>query len=386
MDGLTHSLVGLTSAKAGLDRLSPCAITVCVLAANAPDSDIVVLLISGRWSFLQHHRGITHAIVGTLALAFLIPTVFFLVDQMIARFRRRVPRIHFRGLLLASVLSSATHPIMDWTNNYGVRPFLPWSGKWFYGDLVFIVDPYLLLILGGAAFLLTSNRWAKIASWSVIGLGVSLLILLAPAQRIGGGASLAVARTIWIVGILILFLVRALGLEKRLGQSIAIGALAMVILYWGGLSLAHQAAYRNGTDIASQAASQRGERLIRTATMPTPGNPFRWLSVAETDRAMYRFFVSPGERRSTLIGSNLPANIERYEKPTGRSAQLVALAARDPHAQILLGFARFPMARVENENCTNQTLVQFADLRYTEPGATARGPFSLNVLVDCPRQ
>ena len=46
--------------------------------------------------------------------------------------------------MLASFIVSATHPLLDWTNNYGIRFFLPWSQKWSYGDLVFIVDPYLV--------------------------------------------------------------------------------------------------------------------------------------------------------------------------------------------------------------------------------------------------
>jgi hypothetical protein len=61
----------------------------------------------------------------------------------------------------------------------------------------------------------------------------------------------------------------------------------------------------------------------------------------------------------------------------------VSAASRDPRAQVLLGFARFPIARVENANCNGQALVQFADLRYTEPGAS-RGAFSLNVSIDSP--
>jgi hypothetical protein len=36
-----------------------------------------------------------------------------------------------------------------------------------------------------------------------------------------------------------------------------------------------------------------------------------------------------------------------------------------------------------DESCATQTLVQLADLRYTEPG-TSRGNFSLELPVDCP--
>jgi len=76
MDALTHSLVGLTSAKAGLERLSPGAVAVCILSANAPDIDVVSGFFGGRWTLLHHHRGVSHSIVGTLALGFLIPSIF----------------------------------------------------------------------------------------------------------------------------------------------------------------------------------------------------------------------------------------------------------------------------------------------------------------------
>src|SRR5438105_14027025 len=104
MDGLTHSLVGLTSAKAGLERLSPYATLTCVLAADAPDIDVVSFFFGGRWTLLQHHRGITHSIVGTLALGILIPTILFGIEWAIARWRKRQRRIQYRGLLLASLI------------------------------------------------------------------------------------------------------------------------------------------------------------------------------------------------------------------------------------------------------------------------------------------
>jgi inner membrane protein len=391
MDGLTHSLVGLAATKAGLDRLSPYTTAACILSANAPDVDFVSVFFGDRWTLLQHHRGITHSIIGTLALGLLIPSVFYGLERAIAKWHKRRPRIQYRGLVLASLIAAATHPLMDWTNNYGVRPLLPWDGRWFYGDLVFIVDPYLLLVLGGAGFLLSSNRRWRIAGWSLLAVVVTTIVFGVTPPPSAGGGGLAVARTIWIAGLLALILARSLGLQKRLGKSIAVGALAFVVLYWGALGWAHHAAYRNAVIAANGLAAQRGERFIRVAAMPTAANPFQWLCVAETDRAMYRFLVGVGNRASADLPNSIPNESrsgaptasERYEKPTGQAARLVSLASRDPRAQILLGFARFPIARVESDNCRGQALVQFADLRYTEPGAS-RGNFALTVSVECP--
>src|SRR2546429_1217820 len=374
MDGLTHSLVGLTSAKAGLERWSPYATVVCILSANAPDIDVISGFFGGRWTLLHYHRGITHSIIGTLALGSLIPSIFYAVDRAIAQRRKRPPQIRYRGLLMASLIAAATHPLMDWTNNYGVRPLLPWTGRWFYGDLVFIIDPYIWLVLGGAAFLLTSNRRLQIVGWSVVGIAATLLILVGPAQR-GLSTVVFVVRVIWILGLLAFILARSFNLQRRLRKSIAFAALAFVVCYWGALAVMHHAAYENAFRRANQLAAENSEHLVRVAAMPTAANPLRWQSVAETDRAIYRFFVGVAAQPST--------SAERYEKPSGLSEQLVSAASLDHRAQVLLGFARFPLARVESENCIGQTLVQFADLRYTKPGGS-RGNFSLNVPVECP--
>lgn len=136
MDNLTHSLTGLIVAKAGVERLSPAATTVCVIAANAPDLDSLILLTSGRWTYLHHHRGITHSIIGTLVLIVLVPSLFYAGELALARIRKRPRSLRYAGLLLASLIAGATHPLIDWTNNYGIRLLLPWSGRWFYGDLV----------------------------------------------------------------------------------------------------------------------------------------------------------------------------------------------------------------------------------------------------------
>jgi len=322
MDNLTHSLVGLTAAKAGLERLSPGATTLCVLAANAPDSDIVVLAFGDRWTFLQHHRGITHAIVGVIALAIILPLIFYGIDRLWSRYKDQPPKTKFKGLLIASFIASATHPLLDWTNNYGIRFFLPWSQKWSYGDLVFIVDPYIWLILGGAFFLLSIR-----------------------------------------------------GARERWGRNIAYVAIALVVCYWSLLAFAHSRAVARGNEEAAKMASANGETVVRLAAMPRLANPFRWDCVFETDRAMYRFDLG-------LVSDGV-GNPVRYEKPGPELKRVVDYVSQQRSAQVFLGFARFPVLKLADPGCTTRTLVQLADLRYTEPGRS-RGAFSLELPIDCP--
>lgn len=375
MDNLTHSLIGLTAAKAGLERLSPGTTTLCILAANAPDADIVTLL-GGRWAYLHHHRGITHSIIGTLAIAVALPLVFYVGDLLIARVRRRQRSIKLGGLLVASLLASATHPLMDWTNNYGMRFLLPWDPRWSYGDLIFIIDPFLWVMLGGSAFLLTSKTKLQGVIWLVIAGATSFLVLFG---SVGPGrlADPTPLRLLWVAALVLLVVLFRLDLAKRWGAKTALVAIGIVLVYMGALFGVHAVALRHTKLEASRIANEYGERTVKIAAMPTLANPLRWLSIVETDRATYRFGLG-------LLGADgARADLVRIEKPAGVDAEAFGQAARDARSQVFLEFSRFPVVGVRGADCLSQTLVQFADLRYTEPGR-GRGTFSLEVPVDCP--
>src|SRR5437762_13240161 len=116
MDNLAHSLVGLAVSNSGFKKLSPGTTAVCVIAANAPDLDVLSGLFGDRWTTLHYHRGITHSIVGTLGLALIIPLIFYLVALMVSRARARPRHLRLRGLMLVSFIASVTHPLMEWTN------------------------------------------------------------------------------------------------------------------------------------------------------------------------------------------------------------------------------------------------------------------------------
>jgi inner membrane protein len=351
-------------------------------AANVADADFIVLLWGDRWTLLDHHRGITHSILGTFAMGLLVAALAFGIERLIVTWRKKKPRIRFRGLLIASTIAAVTHPLMDWTNNYGVRPLLPWSGRWFYGDLVFIIDPYIWLMLGGTLFLLTSySRW-RIVLWAGVGAGVATVLYLSASRRGVDTEALSVARIVWAVVAISLIAVRAFGWHKLLDRRAALAVLIALPVYWCGLAVTHHFALQKSLIAANSFTSTRGESVVRLAAMPTVATPFRWQSVAETERAIYRFLIDIKEKRDSPQ-PYIP--VDRFEKPTGKEAELVATATRERSTQALLRFARFPIGEVPNANCIGRTLVQFADLRYTAPGEE-RGNFSVNVPVDCPSQ
>ncbi len=113
--------------------------------------------------------------------------------------------------------------------------------------------------------------------------------------------------------------------------------------------------------------------------MATLANPFQWSCVVETESAAYRFELPITGHHRAL------SQLVRHDRADTADSPAIEQALQDERARIFLDFARFPVARVVGADCLTQTLVQLADLRYTQPGG-GRGAFSLDVPVDCPTQ
>jgi inner membrane protein len=374
LENLTHTFVGLAAAKAGLERTSPYATLTCVVAANLPDADIVTLAY-GPYVYLEEHRGVSHSVAGALVLGLLLPALVFGAARLSARLRKRPPRARLKGLLISSLLVTASHPLLDWTNSYGVRPLLPWDGSWVYGDLVFIIDPWLWLLLGGACFLSASQTRLRGVAWGALGLLMTAALVFLP-RRMSAGVP-ALAYVIWFVALVAVAGARLVNLPARWGRAIPAAALALVVAYWGGLALCHARAVGHAEAAARAVAAERGETVWRVAAMPMLADPTAWRAAAETDRATHRFELSINQPPS----AGLLRNHVRVEKPSGEEAALAARAAGDERARVLLDFARFPVSRLRR-GCVGEVIVQFSDLRFTEPGRNSRGgSFSLEVPV-----
>ena len=154
MDPITHTMTGAVMARAGLDRDGklPLAATTLMLAANAPDIDIFVMFL-GSYAGLAFRRGWTHGPVAMAVLPVGLTGLMLAWDRLV---RRRGERRALRApvavgatLLIASI-GVWSHPALDWLNTYGIRLLMPFRDDWFYGDAVFIIDPWLWLLLAAA--------------------------------------------------------------------------------------------------------------------------------------------------------------------------------------------------------------------------------------------
>lgn len=141
VDNICHTLVGAALARTGLRRRTALASATMMIGANFPDIDI---LSAAAGRSLEFRRGWTHGVLALVALPFVLTGLMILWD----RYRRRGPDPAIpKQLLLLATISIWTHPTLDWMNSYGLRWLMPFDGTWFYGDSLFIVDPWLLIVL-----------------------------------------------------------------------------------------------------------------------------------------------------------------------------------------------------------------------------------------------
>jgi inner membrane protein len=163
MENLCHTLVGAAFGETGLKRGTRWGNAVLMIAANLPDID--VLSYATDTPAVALRRGMTHGVLAQALLPILFTGLVLLLD------RWRPPsgagqRARAAPVLLLSYLGVLSHVALDWLNNYGIRLLMPFSDHWFYGDAVFIVDPWLWVIFGFGILLARrrSLRWTAAAS------------------------------------------------------------------------------------------------------------------------------------------------------------------------------------------------------------------------------
>src|SRR5437763_614877 len=117
------------------------------LAAEAPDLDVLSSFKGPVYGF-ANHRGFTHSFLGLVLVSALVVGFMYLLWILRGR-KTNIPDLRPRwGLLFVfAYVAGLSHIFLDFTNNYGVRPFWPFFAKWYSWDIVFIVEPALYIIL-----------------------------------------------------------------------------------------------------------------------------------------------------------------------------------------------------------------------------------------------
>lgn len=180
MDNLCHTLAGAALGEAGLKRHTARGTATLMIASNLPDIDVAVFATDTL--AMSFRRGWTHGVVALAILPAVLAGVMLLWDRWRRPGQGRRQPVHLSGLLLLSYVGTWLHVFMDWLNSYGVRLLKPFSDRWFYGDALYIIDPILYVLFGGAIVLTRVAVWRGGAAprrWARWGLAVAAVYALA---------------------------------------------------------------------------------------------------------------------------------------------------------------------------------------------------------------
>jgi inner membrane protein len=335
MEPITHFLTGACIGRAGLNRKTAYATLAATLAAEAADLDIF-------WGFagpveeLKHHRGITHTFIAVPIVAAVCTGAAWLFHRWRDGRHKRpdltlaqepnaptglaVQPVRWAWVYCAAFIAALSHILLDWTNNYGVRPFFPFNPRWYAGSFVFIAEPVLWLLLG----------MAVIVPW-----------LLGLTDREIGARRVAFR-----------------------GQGWAIFALCgmMVTWCWRWAEHAQAQAMLENTQVTSAP-------ITRVAVEPFPVNPFRWHAILETQNY---FQTAEVNTHTGSIDSEAPRDV--LYKPTDTPA--VEAAKRTLLGHVYLDWGRwavvrdigqYPVPGVDPPQLVpgrTWTTVEFSDLRF----------------------
>lgn len=173
MDPVTHTLVGASLAQAGLKRRTALGTATTLIGANLPDVDMAAYLWGPETAF-WFRRGLTHGVLALVALPLLLTLLVVLWDRGVRRRRAPgAPPAVPGQLLLLSALAVATHPLLDSLNVYGMRWLMPFASTWYYGDTLFIVDPWVWALLASGLYLARGREGVGAARWPKLGLGTA---------------------------------------------------------------------------------------------------------------------------------------------------------------------------------------------------------------------
>jgi inner membrane protein len=294
------------------------------LAAEAPDIDVLGSFKGPVFGF-GHHRGFTHSFLGLVLVEALVVGLIYVIWRLRGR-KVKNPDLPPRwGLLFGfAYLAGLTHILLDFTNNYGVRPFWPFSEKWYSWDIVFIADPVILALLVGG--------------------------LVLPA----------------FFGLID----KELGVRQRgpRGRWGAIAALAGLLAVWGVRDYEHRRAVS-----ALDARTYQGENPVRVSAYPYWWSPFHWSGVVEAQDFFGIMVVN-----SLTPEVDPDGEMQVIYKP--QETPVTVAAKRSYLGRVYLDWAQYPLT--ETEQLPEGYLVRFRDLRYAYPGSKGRSVLGSSVELD----
>ncbi|MEO6829994.1 MAG: metal-dependent hydrolase, partial [Acidobacteriaceae bacterium] len=226
---------------------------------------------------------------------------------------RKTPPVRWVWIWFFALIADFSHILLDWTNNYGIRPLFPFNPHWYVGSIFFIFEPVLFAAL--------------------------LAALLVPAILGLADGEIGVRR------------------QPFRGRGWAIFALCATVLLGCWRWAEHERALHL---LAAQ--NYQNEAPLRMAVSPYPGDVFRWFGVVETKDFYQTALLNT---RTGAFLSQAPADLY-YKQP---QTPAILAAKSSWLGRVFLDWSQFPFVEESGDFGTlpsgdHSTEVHFQDLRF----------------------
>jgi inner membrane protein len=360
MDNLSHSVAGLavgelthrilpSERQAEQQRLRRRLLLISgALASNFPDLDLVLTpLLPEPLGYLLHHRGHTHTLLYALPQALLLWAILWTLWPSARRLLKESASAR-KGFAIAIAAGFLLHLMMDYLNSYGLHPFHPFDSRWFYGDMVFIVEPFFWVVFG-IPMLATLRR--RVLKACLVALLMAVLLYFTVTQYLS-----------WTSFFLLALIACTLFLmQYRIGDR-GVAALGLAVIISIGFVAMQSFASVQAKEVVAERAKVLNPtgRLLDVSLTSFPSNPVCWTYVSvernetEGDYWLRRGIVSvaPGVMPASACPASLiETPVQAGQGPAiallfnerGSLETLRALARENCHVSAWLRFARTPL-------------------------------------------
>jgi inner membrane protein len=291
------------------------------------------------------------------------------------------------------------HIGMDFFNNYGVHPFWPVQNDWFYGDSIFIIEPWFLVFTVPPLFFGSRSLAAKLLLVLVLAVGLGLAWLF-PLVSLAAALVLTLAAGFWF------WWCRRARAERRALQSLLGSLLVLATFVLAG---------RVARARVLAAASSPDSSELDAVLTPAPSNPVCWSAISVARRgpryelrvatlSLWPAWVPPERCRFEPSGLSLPPETVRFGSGSREHSPDAGVGTAPPGLRWDLAW-HAPLAELRalwHSNCDAAAFLRFSrapyffsrgagriylgDLRYDRAPAVEFAEWEVPVTPEnCPR-
>jgi inner membrane protein len=240
-------------------------------------------------------------------------------------------------------LAILTHPALDWLNTYGMRWLMPFDGTWFYGDAVYIMDPWLWLLLGGGCLLGRRPTRRLLVSFALLAAPLILMLWLRAPTNLP------------LVGFFMALLLAALLIEPGALRLPPARAAALGLMLAAVFIVVMVRMQRLTESHVRGSLAARGVAVEALMVGPLPARPWAWEFVVRYDSRLRHGSLS------WLQGGAL--QISEFDQAAAQSSDLWPEILASGQQPGFLEWARFPWLEIEEAD-SGVRRVHVMDARY----------------------